>query len=107
MEALLAQLREEVSALPGNELVMLLHNTAGQLAVTEPSWARSTKLLDELLNHAGLLVESDGFCQELAHRYEAFTMSFLRFHNKLYWVQSSSKAIQSHDCDASQVCGDL
>lgn len=65
MEALLAQLRQEVS---GDEFKMLLHHTAGQLAFSEHSWASAMRLVEEILNHVGLLVDSDGFCQELAQR---------------------------------------
>ena len=82
MEGLHAPLRQEVSGLCRDELVLLLHNTAGQL-VAEPSWAGSSRLVEELLNHARLLVESDGFCQELAQRCKPFTMPRLRFHNML------------------------
>jgi hypothetical protein len=69
MEGLLALLRQAVS-LSGDEFKMLLHQTAGQLAFAEHSWAKSMRLDEEILSQVGLLLESEEFCQELASRWE-------------------------------------
>lgn len=57
LEALLPQLRQQVSS--SDEFKMLLHQAAG-----------SMRIVEELLNRVGLLLDSEECCQELANRCE-------------------------------------